>query len=671
MPENNKNAKNTSASSEQGKSTRPGFFGTVGNWFKRAFFGGGNALYHELNQKDDEDIFAVEKIESPGKQRVKAFFHNKLAVAALIIFFSIFCLMLIGPYLSPLDLSYQEETQKNIAPGLGMMSVPKSIRNDLVSISSRSKFSVGLSSSGDIAIWGDTKLLLADIGKIPEEVKNANIIHVAAGSDHVIAIGDDGTVYGWGQSTNGQYGAAPADQPHLEFIYTFAPSNIVYGKLDPNEIKQLVCGKQVTAIVMNDGSVYMWGNHSSGANNMSAIKQLDNVEKIVFTSQMAVALLKDGSFSAGGLSSLDYATVMVDGVATTVKTRDYLEQNNLKIVDIGTVAQAVAFALDDGSVIVSGTCPQGENKIPTFAEGEKVIRIEGGEKHFTALTDKGTIYSWGSNTWKQCKVPSKVEDAADIFVGPFQNYAVDAEGKLISTWGLKGYVMGTDGLGRDIWSRILNGGRLTMTIGAIAVIISSVIGIIVGCLSGYFGGWVDMLLMRVSEVISAIPFMPFALILSLVVQSLGLDEMTRIMLIMVVLGVLSWPGLARLVRGQVLSEREKEFVIAAKAMGVQEWKIAFKHILPNVISIIIVSMTLDFAGCMLTESSLSYLGFGVQLPRPTWGNMLNGANDSTIIQSYWWQWVIPSLFLMTTTICINIIGDALRDVMDPKSNSGR
>lgn len=140
---------------------------------------------------------------------------------------------------------------------------------------------------------------------------------------------------------------------------------------------------------------------------------------------------------------------------------------------------------------------------------------------------------------------------------------------------------------------------------------------------------------------------------------------------MCILGFLSWTGLARLIRGQVLVARENEYVTAAKAMGVKESKIAFKHILPNVISIIIVTLTLDFAGCMLTESSLSYLGFGVTPPRPTWGNMLNGANNLTVMNNYWWQWLFTALFLAITTICINIIGDALRDVMDPKSNSER
>ena len=121
-------------------------------------------------------------------------------------------------------------------------------------------------------------------------------------------------------------------------------------------------------------------------------------------------------------------------------------------------------------------------------------------------------------------------------------------------------------------------------------------------------------------------------------------------------------------RGQVLVARENEYVVAAQSMGVTESKIAFKHILPNVISVIIVNLTLNFAGCMLTESSLSFLGFGVNYPRPTWGNMLNRANNATVIANFWWQWVFTSLFLSVTTICINIIGDALRDVMDPKSS---
>ena len=228
--------------------------------------------------------------------------------------------------------------------------------------------------------------------------------------------------------------------------------------------------------------------------------------------------------------------------------------------------------------------------------------------------------------------------------------------------------MGTDGRGRDVFARIVHGGKMTMTVGAVAVIVSSVIAIIVGCTAGYFGGFVDTLLMRVTEIFASIPFLPFAMLLSQIIKHYNVSESMRIFIIMLILGALSWTGLARILRGQVLAEREKEFVTAAKALGIKPRTVAFKHVLPNVVSVILVSMTLDFAGCLLTESSLSYLGFGVQPPHPTWGNMLNGSNNSTVIQNYWWQWLFPALFLSVAVICINVVGDALRDALDPKNN---
>ena len=136
---------------------------------------------------------------------------------------------------------------------------------------------------------------------------------------------------------------------------------------------------------------------------------------------------------------------------------------------------------------------------------------------------------------------------------------------------------------------------------------------------------------------------------------------------MVLLGVLSWVGLQRLVRAQVLSIREQEYVLAARAVGIKEFGIVFKHIIPNVISVIIVSATLSFASSLLTEATLSFLGFGVQPPQPTWGNMLFGANNSVVIQNYWWRWVFPSIILSITVICINLIGTGLDDAINPKS----
>ena len=226
--------------------------------------------------------------------------------------------------------------------------------------------------------------------------------------------------------------------------------------------------------------------------------------------------------------------------------------------------------------------------------------------------------------------------------------------------------MGTDAFGRDLFRRILVGGRMTMTVGAISVIISTIIGIIVGGVSGYKGGKVDNLLMRLTEIVSSIPFLPFCIILSSILGN-SISETQRIILIMCILGLLSWPGIARLVRGSVLAEREQEFVTAAKSLGVKETGIIFRHILPNIITVIIVNATLNFATCMLTESSLSFIGFGVNEPNATWGNMLTGAQNGQVIENYWWRWVFPALMLGICTISINCIGDGLRDAIDPKS----
>ena len=296
------------------------------------------------------------------------------------------------------------------------------------------------------------------------------------------------------------------------------------------------------------------------------------------------------------------------------------------------------------------------------------MKIYGGRNHYTAMLEDGTVLSWGDDSFGQASVPAKVEKAEikDIYVGYMQNYAVTTSGDTYA-WGLKGFVLGTDDLGRDMLTRIINGGRVTMLVGAISVIIATIIGVVTGGLAGYFGGNVDILIMRIAEIVGGLPFIPFAMILSAVIGS-KLQPTQRMYLIMVVLGVLSWTGTCRLVRAQILAQREMEYVTAAKAMGIREVKIVFKHILPNVISLLLVSMTLDFATCMLTESTLSYLGFGIPLPTPTWGNLLTGANNSIVIQQYWWRWVFPAAIFGLCTVCINLMGDGLRDAVDPKSN---
>lgn len=646
-------------SKENKNTAKKGVFATLWRWTKRMFMGASKELAN--------DVLFVEKIESPSVMAVKAFFRRKLAVVALVVLVAMFLFVFIGPYFFPMNLNYTDPLQANVAPNYTMLSVPGALANDVKEISSFSDFSVGVSNSGKLYIWGNTKnnLTNVDFTQIPDEVVNGNIVTAAAGSDHIIAITDEGKIVGWGDKTVGQYGyLRKADDPYVQM-----PEEFIEGTIDPDKVDQLICGYQVTGLVL-DGRLYMWGN----VNSMYSLKEFSTsdafdsgVKKVAFSNYYAIVLMEDGSVTGGQTLTFNRQSAKSSTEGRISNLKSYLADK--KVVDIAATNNVYALVMEDGSIVTFGAVEYGEDQVPAIGADEKYVSIGAGTRHFVAMTDKGVTYAWGHNDGGQTDINGM--EAAKVFAGSKQTYVVNEENEITEKTGFKGYLMGTDNRGRDILTRIVHGGKMTMTIGAVAVIVSTIIAIIIGCISGYFGGWVDMLLMRITEICSSIPFLPFAMMLSYVIRTQPIDETTRIFIIMVMLGLLSWTGLARMIRAQVLAEREKEFVIAAQSMGVKENRIAFKHILPNVISIILVNVTLDFAGCMLTESSLSYLGFGVQQPQPTWGNMLYGANNSIVIQNYWWQWVFPAIFLAIATISINIIGDTLRDVLDPKSSQER
>lgn len=651
-----------------------GFFATLGRWIARMFMGASKSLVKKNKKGNDGDKFLVEEITSPTKQTVQSFFHRPTAVIALCVLIGMFLFAFIGRASMK---TYTDEsrtiTHKNIEPNYKMLAVKKEMSNDVKDISSRSFFTFGITNEGKLYHWGVTKMNASgvDVADIPENVKNAKIAFIATGTDHVLAIGEDGTVYAWGYSKLGQYVKDEADlKEQLENPgIVVMPEELRFGgKVDVANVKKVVCGTQASAILMKDGTVYIWGNAKTYTNiGKFATRKFSDIG---FSLTQIVGVTQDGSELYSGSKGVfdklksDYTSTAIDQVSRL---------RGRKIIDLAVSEAGATVLLDDNTILFSGDFLF-DNPVekPRLDKDDYFVQIEAGNSHYIGVTKNGLVYAWGDNTFGQCKISG--ETANKVYAGAYQSYAVNENNKLVAKSGLKGYLFGTDGNGMDVFKRIISGGRMTLTIGAIAVIISTIIGIIVGCLSGYFGGWVDMLLMRITEIVAAIPFLPFAMILSALISSGAFGEVpetTRIVVIMCILGFLSWTGLARLVRGQVLAARENEYVTAAKAMGVKEGKIAFKHILPNVMSVIIVTLTLDFAGCMLTESSLSYLGFGVQYPRPTWGNMLNATTSLTVIGNFWWQWVFPGLFLAITTISINIIGDTLRDIMDPKSNGDR
>jgi len=224
------------------------------------------------------------------------------------------------------------------------------------------------------------------------------------------------------------------------------------------------------------------------------------------------------------------------------------------------------------------------------------------------------------------------------------------------------YYLGTDQLGRDVFSRMLHGSRISLTVGFIAVAISIFIGILVGAIAGYYGGWVDSFLMRFVDTMLCFP--SFFLILT-IVALLGPD----IKNIMVVIGITSWEGTARFVRAEFLTLRERDYVQAARSLGVKDLRIIFRHILPNALAPVFVTATLGVASAILIEASLSFLGFGVQPPRPSWGNILT--EGRTYIFDAWWLTVFPGFAILYAVLSFNLVGDGLRDALDPRLRGRR
>lgn len=226
--------------------------------------------------------------------------------------------------------------------------------------------------------------------------------------------------------------------------------------------------------------------------------------------------------------------------------------------------------------------------------------------------------------------------------------------------------LGTDFHGMDVITRLMYGGQISLVIGFIVVFLETLLGVILGGLSGYFGKWVDMLIMRIVDIFNCIPFMPVLLILGSVMDETNVDPQIRIYWLMLVMGLLYWPGIARMVRGQILSLREQEFMIAAEATGLRVSKRIFKHLIPNVIPQLIVMATMGIGNVILYESTLSFLGLGVKFPFASWGNIISGVSTAYEMTNFWFVWIPAGLLILLTVLGFNFIGDGLRDAFDPK-----
>lgn len=615
------------------------------SWISRVFSSFGRMFKH-LFVHEKLSLIDEEAIQTPLKTVLKNFFRNRLGVIGLIVFIAFLLFTFLGSQFAQLTSTYTELTNANLKPSTNYLSFPKNLDGGRVAkVVSGISFSFALMDDGNLVSWGtepnNQQENVADLVlKIPEEVTNARIVDIAAGGRHMLALDDRGDLYGWGYYGHGQ---------------TTMPDDI-REDLDKSgaAIEQIYAATMWSAVVTSDKNLYIWGSSQTIQNFKLSRSTRGHVEKVAAGDNNMVLLLDDGTVAViGDRSSEFYANIPSDLTDGTVTAVDVVATNRNALV------------LDDkGDIHTWGSTQDGLTRPPAI--DQDVVMIKAGYRHFVALLADGSVVSWGANQLKQLDEPENMPALKAVYADYFQNYGINEDGGVYA-WGNRGYILGSDEYGRDMLTRLIHGGRISLTVGAIAMLIEVIIALFVGLSAGFFGGWVDHLLMRVADIFSAIPFYPIAVTLSYAIGNV-LSESQRLYLIMVILGVLGWMPLARMIRAQLLVEREKDFVLAAKALGIRQNKIMWRHILPNVFNLVIVNITLGYAGSLLTEAGLSFLGFGVAAPTPSWGNMLTSAQQSTVIQFYWWRWFIPGLCVVLAALSANLIGDALREAMDPRDN---
>ena len=412
-------------------------------------------------------------------------------------------------------------------------------------------------------------------------------------------------------------------------------------------------------------------------------------ETLIAAYQSAV----DQELNAFELDGVDYR-IIKKGKATQIATEHDVALATLSVYDAYNESDSNSVASYDFKLASSRAITQNEN---TFSAGGQTYSIRYDEGQSTILDDAGAEFAEVSdiivNPLDQslflivdfkAAVRQAIADRETMFsytdeggetvdyrivrVNNTFNIKKETPTELISTFEYPTFdhLLGTDNNGMDVMTRLMYGGRISLMVGFVVIFIEVFIGIIVGGISGYFGGWVDTALMRFVDLFNSIPFWPMVLIFGSVMDALEVDPIVRIFLLMGILGILGWTGVARIVRGQILSLREQDFMIATEATGIRTSRRIFKHLIPNVMPLLIVYATAGLGGIIITEATLGFLGLGIKYPQASWGSIINVASEAYVMTNFWFMWIPAGLLILLTVLGFNFIGDGLRDAFDPK-----
>ena len=649
-----------------------------------------------------DDVSRV-KVLSPGRQVFKRFVRNRLAVTGSIILIVMFFFSFIGPLLYPYGqkqifykfdkqkVNYALAKQNTAFNGYDIDPDVQLDRTVVNAVNSNIKKMIAAGQDNMVGIGTSGGYALRKLGDGIYVLSSAEVSQVAATGSGSITIGTYSQV-----AKKIDYEVAPVEgleeavaQAVAAKKDTVALNGVNYtlkrGKAKSYEITSELSGIQYTGAALDAGfesalsaaaadlsgfeyggksyvldkqgqmiNVYELGQVRDG--KVYSLYTLDTFtvgQKVAndFRPNALLAAYDSGEFESDGqkytITPEEGALIVQDASGNefaefnSFSVRRYSGEDTMEYDLKKAVSAKIEEMLESGQK--SGTLTHG---IPQQAEDGSYMKDENG-KYIMNDTE--------------LKITQRLEGEYVINCDQI-NYVIDTYASPSSK-----HVLGTDGDGFDMLARIMYGGRVSLMVGFVVVFIETFLGVIMGGLAGYFGGWVDNLIMRMVDIFYCLPSMPIMIILGAMMDAIRLDTYKRLMVMMAVLGVLGWAGVARLVRGQILSLREQEFMVATEATGIRIKDRIFKHLVPNVMPQLIVTATMGLGGVILTESTLSFLGLGVKHPLATWGTIINSVSSASAIKHYAFIWIPVGMLICLTVIAFNFVGDGLRDAYDPKA----
>ena len=572
---------------------------------------GGNEEHFSLN--DDRRV----KVLSPGALVAKRFFRNRLAVVGLSILIFMFVFSFIGGLLSPYgeDEFFYREDQINkefavVTENSDFRYMAKD--SNLFGSAVQAQTMLAIQKNSESFSYNGTNYALAQEGSDFYSISSGGKLIGIAYKDVV-------------SSSDGQ-------ALSFEFVYTALKSYAALAQEVEEEAEQETAGVSEATGATDDAA------------EPAAPEEVSEPAAKTFTVDgLTYTIAEDGGVLQGEKEVAYISRYIVQAIMPDIfLSRDFKE----KLIDT-IAAGETKFTYTDESLIL---------------DDEPDAALESDEAGIGAMDD-GLVEE--DNTASSATAEYTIERSQNHANWIIRQQQSPRQYDSYSFPSAKHW-LGTDKYGMDMLTRLMYGGRVSLMIGFIVIIIETVLGVILGGIAGYFGGWVDNLIMRLVDIFYCIPSMPIILILGAAMDQQRVEPGKRLIYLMLILGILGWAGIARLVRGQILSLREQEFMTATEACGISVKSRIFKHLIPNVIPQLIVNCTMGLGSVIITEATLSFLGLGVKFPFASWGNIINDVNNTHVLTTYWFIWIPAGLLLLLTVLAFNLVGDGLRDAFDPK-----